>query len=230
MDFLIQTIDGEIKHDFSFTLLESIKYNNWFNNNEDIKYELTDKKTKPGFIPIGEVGFVVQYLKDFHQKYPLPINVPEELFRFAKRYIFNGNEESFINKGQMFVKSNDVIKYPHNGVIDSGGLDLPVGSYQFSNIIDIQSEYRCFVFKNKLVGIQNYSGDFEIFPDVNIIKNMIMDYKKSPIAYTLDVGVSKSGTFVIEVHDFFSCGLYGFSDHRILPFMHSQWFYEFLKS
>jgi ATP-grasp domain-containing protein len=230
MDFLIQTIDGNIEHDFSFTLLESIKYNNWLNNDDDIKYELTDEETKSGFIPIGEVGFVVNYLREHHNKYPLPINVPEKLFRYAKRNIFNGNEEAFWGKGEMYVKSNSIIKYSINGLIDSNKYDLPVGDYQFSEIIDVQSEYRCFIFKNKLVGIQNYSGDFTIFPDVNVIKNMIIDYKDSPVAYTLDVGINESGTFVIEVHDFFSCGLYGFSDHRILPFMFSQWFYEFIKS
>ena len=49
---------------------------------------------------------------------------------------------------------------------------------------------------------------------------MIKNYTTSPKAYTLDIGVNKKdGTFVIEVHNFFSCGLYGFSDHKLLPLM-----------
>lgn len=31
------------------------------------------------------------------------------------------------------------------------------------------------------------------------------------------------------VHDFFSCGLYGFADHNILPYMFKDWFKEFTK-
>ena len=39
-------------------------------------------------------------------------------------------------------------------------------------------------------------------------------------AYTLDFSISKEhGTFVLEAHRFYSCGLYGFSDYQILPWM-----------
>ena len=53
---------------------------------------------------------------------------------------------------------------------------------------------------------------------------MIETYKpEAPVAYTLDIGVEKyRGTFIIECHRFFSCGLYGFSDHRRYPKMLSQ--------
>ena len=87
---------------------------------------------------------------------------------------------------------------------------------------------RCFVYQNKLVGLQNYSGDFTKFPNVDIINKMIDTYKSSPVAYTLDVAIDKNNTVVIEVHDFFSCGLYGFNDHRILPYMFSKWFNNFI--
>jgi len=57
---------------------------------------------------------------------------------------------------------------------------------------------------------------------------MINSYITQPIAYTLDVGVVNDKTYIIEVHDFFSCGLYGFSNHQILPFMFSRWFNSFI--
>ena len=100
--------------------------------------------------------------------------------------------------------------------------------YQFSQVILIDSEWRAFVYKGKLVGLQNYCGEFTLFPDVEKIKEMIKAYKSAPIAYTLDVGINANGTFVIEVHDFFSCGLYGFSDSS-LPFMFSQWFHQYIQ-
>lgn len=236
MNFLIQTINGEIKHDFSFTLLESIEYNNWYNNNENIKYQFTNdivNRTnsliphKTNIIPIGSVEFVLKFLEQFHNKKPLPKNVPVELFSFANRHIFNGTKKDLKGHGKSFVKSNDNIK----GFTDIVNDDyvLPEGNYQISELINIDSEYRCFVHKDKLVGLQNYSGDFTLFPNIEIINRMINNYKNSPIAYTLDVGINDTGTFIIEIHDFFSCGLYGFSDLKILPYMFSQWYFNFIK-
>ena len=85
-------------------------------------------------------------------------------------------------------------------------------------MIDIDSEWRVFVFNQTLYGIQNYSGDFTMFPDVKLIKEMIKNYNNNG-AYTLDIGINNDGTFIIECHDFFSCGLYGFSDYKMLPLM-----------
>ena len=62
-----------------------------------------------------------------------------------------------------------------------------------------------------------YSGEFNIFPDVAEINKMISAYTEAPPAYTIDVGVNTKGeTVIIECHNFFSCGLYGFSDYRYL--------------
>ena len=41
-----------------------------------------------------------------------------------------------------------------------------------------------------------------MFPDVDLIKEMIKDFNYNN-AYTLDVGINKDGTFLIECHDFF---------------------------
>jgi hypothetical protein len=56
---------------------------------------------------------------------------------------------------------------------------------------------------------------------------MIKEYKSSPIAYTLDVGVNSNNTFIIEIRDFFS---YGFSNNKILSYMFSDWFNECIKN
>ena len=71
------------------------------------------------------------------------------------------------------------------------------------------------------------TGDFTIFPNIDKINKMI--FKSAPVAYTLDVAICDGATVVIEVHDFFSCGLYGFSDLKILPYMFSQWYYEYIR-
>lgn len=222
MKFLIQTVDGEITHDFSFVLLESIRFQNWMNPNS-IEYKLIDGEsiTPMGYIPIGSVEFVSKYLKDHHKIEVDPINIPNELlgYKWTGRKVINGTEKDIV--GEKFVKSNDKIKL-FTEICDTA----PKGNYQISDLIDITSEWRAFVFDGKLVGLQNYSGEFDCFPDVNRIREMVSEYKSQPISFTLDVAVGDVGTVIIEVHDFFSCGLYGFSEHKLLPYMFSNWFFR----
>jgi len=223
MKFLIQTINGKVKHDFSFTLLESIEFQNWLRNDKSFEIRFTDEPTMPNYIPVGSVEFVSKYITDYYGITPKPKNIPLELIgkNWTGRNVINGTEKDII--GEKFVKSNDRIK-SFTEICKTA----PEGNYQISDLIDIESEWRAFVFEGELVGLQNYSGEFDVFPNVDKIKAMINTYKKQPVAFTLDVAISNNDTVIIEVHDFFSCGLYGFSDHKILPFMFSKWFYSFV--
>lgn len=247
MKFLVQKINNQIRHDFSFTLLESTRFHNWLTHGHDrmaVRFMNTEaddtdvvqpfefRKYHHSYIPIGSVEFVTQFLETFYGLHPKPINVPNELFSFANREIWNGGNMSLEGlKGKWFVKSNDQIKGIAKVVKDPDILSVPPnGNYQISKYITIDSEWRAFVYKGKLVGLQHYIGEFTMFPNVDHIKMMINAYKSAPMAYTLDVGVyNHCDTFVIEVHDFFSCGLYGFSAHNILPSMFGRWFYEYTR-
>lgn len=248
MKFLIQKIGGNVRHDFTFTLLESIRFQNWLRNEEEIKVKFIDtpeikepddiyppipfKSFHEKYVPVGSVEFVSEFIEHFYGFTPKPINVPQELFSFADRYIINAGAEYFHHCGKMFIKSNDKIKGVCGIVNQNEPINLPAGNYQYSQIITIDSEWRAFVYNGKLVGLQNYAGEFTKFPNVGVIKEMIKAYKSAPIAYTLDVGVQEfnhNKTFVIEVHDFFSCGLYGFADHAIYPNMLYKWFWQFIQ-
>jgi hypothetical protein len=266
MKFLIQKINKEIRHDFSFTLIDMIRFKNWLYENRNgnkiiakyLNYDPTIqpdpnnyqsvlqslmipfKESHKNYVPIGSVEFVTEFLQHFYGLTPKPLNVPEELFRYAEREIFNGNHLIMKGRtGDYFVKSNDKIKsfaeFIEFNSSETFPCDIPVGNYQYSQKIDIQSEWRAFVYEGKLVGLHNYSGDFTLFPNVNIINAMIKVYKSAPIAYTIDIGVGVDKefpyyikTFVIECHDFFSCGLYGFNQ-PILVNMFYKWFREYLK-
>lgn len=238
MKFIIQTKDGQIIHEFSFALLESIKYQKWLGN-DTIEVLLSDSIWSyngilyPGYIPIGSVDFVTEYLMRYYDKEPKPINIPKQLLdiKWTNRVVFNGTDKDIV--GFKFVKSNDKIK-SFAGICSESPMYIVrpdvAGNYQISDVMDINSEWRAFVYKNNLVGLQNYSGQFDLFPDVNKIREMIEVYTESPIAYTLDVAIHGDNytTSIVEVHDFFSCGLYGFNDYRILPYMHERWFNEFI--
>lgn len=252
--FLIQTISGEIVHDFTFTLIEMIKYHNWYYIDDQINYvkcEIQDIDSRyKDFCPIGSVEFVHLFYKKLYNIDNIkPINVPNELmdFYFTNRIIknyninditdisllkdFECNLPNFNSSSTLFIKSNDEIKDPQNGFYKVKDLNNLTGnSFQISSTIDILSEYRCFIFKNKLIGLHFYTGDFTHFPNVDKINKMIKSYKETaPIAYTLDVGVSHGETIVIECHNFYSCGLYGFNDIQ-LPLMHWLWHIKFLEN
>jgi hypothetical protein len=253
MKFLIQKINGEIRHDFSFTLLESIRFKNWLTRNDKkdkiiVKYinipELLEpddiyppilfKSFHSSYVPVGSVEFVTEFLQKFYGLTPKPRNVPEALFdvRYAQRYIINSTEAYFPHCGKSFIKSNDKIKSVCGIFNEKEPINLPAGNYQFSEVISINSEWRAFVYEGKLIGLQNYSGEFTVFPDVEAIRSMINAFEKSgtaPVAYTLDVGVNNYHTFIIEIHDFFSCGLYGFTEHAKYPSMLHKWFYQYIQ-
>jgi len=219
MKFLIQKINGEIVHDFSFTLLNAIKYNSWLHREHDIvKYfdcvpeqmAFQFKDMHRTYVPVGSVEFVSGFLVHFYGIRPKPLNIPDELldYKFTKRFVFNGVETELV--GKKFVKSNDKIKNVC-GIFNENEYALPKGNYQISDVINIDSEWRVFVYQGKMIGLQNYCGEFMKFPDVDAIRKMVDEYKSSPITYTLDVGVNDEGTFVIECHEFFSIGLYSFN-------------------
>lgn len=243
MKFLIQKIDGRIQHDFSFTLLKSIEYMQWVRNDPKavkVKYYHCEYNGDFGFkpfhvnyVPVGSVEFVSAWFNQFYGVKPKPINVPEELFGFSHRKIENvTNMELGRYVGDYYIKSNDKIKGYQEMIKlipDMIPYDIPIGQYQISTLTDIDSEWRCFVYMGDLVGMQHYSGDFKMFPCIEDIMLMIKAYKSAPNAYTLDIGIHDENNFVIECHDFFSCGLYGFADHRVLPYMFYRWHQQYLR-
>ena len=101
---------------------------------------------------------------------------------------------------------------------------------QVSGVIpDIVSEWRVFIDKKDMrgpvIGCECYSGDPIAFPKADRIRQFIEAYTLSPEIYTLDVMVDKFGnTWVVECHEFFSCGLYGFEYINYPNIVNRAWF------
>lgn len=221
--FLIQTIEGQVVHDFSFQLIEAIRYHNWYSNEQTYRFILSETVKELDAIPIGSLEFVFDYMN-------LNLNIPKEKIKPINVPIQLTNK-SYTQRNCSVLKSTDLVFFKHplfiksatqyktfTEIVDSND-NIPNDLYFVSEVIEIESEWRGFVFNGELVGLQNYTGDFTLFPDVMIIRAMISAYTSSPLAYTLDVGINKIGTFIIEVHPFVSCGLYGFRENRVLPQM-----------
>ena len=255
MDFLLQVDEtGFPIADFVYETAQSLDYQQWYTGEAVQKLRLTkdglnnwhDYRYLEPFIPVGTVEFVHDFMKSVHKRNPLkPLNIPQPFFDngyFLNREVriltgtelqkFNGKSERY------FIKSNDIVKgFTYFGSVkDLNKKKLKSNEhYIVSDPLDILSEWRCFVFRGKLVGLNNYSGDFCEFPNVDKINEIIRIYERYgehiPPAYTVDVAISNNGQTIIsiiEFHHFYSCGFYGFSDCRIIPQMLSQWYNWFL--
>lgn len=261
--FLLQTVGNRVRHDFVFEMEHAIDYQNWRGNEMKADYceleninSITDNIEN--IVPIGTVefvhSFIDEHIKQNGSQEIQPLNVPHELIYYTGRkvcnYILTENGRYYVlehfehdcdkKNADVFIKSNDKIKSPLNGwykmddVLDRD--KLPDGKYQISTHIDIISEYRCFVYKDELRGIQYYSGDFTRYPNIQTIKDIMKKYYwdfgegKAPQAYTLDVAITGEGeTVVMECHEFYSCGLYGFNDYSVLPYMFIRTFNDIKK-
>jgi len=243
MKFLIQSVNKQIVHDFSFYLIEAINYQNWYNKGkeyfEPITYILSDKVPYNwqfnDYIPIGTVEFVHIFYKRFYAMKELePINIPIWLM---DNTMTKGNKEyikEFCKKNEIdpvFIKSTEKIK-DDSYILHLKELDNYLsnrGKYFAREILDFESEWRYFIFNNRIVGVNNYSGDPTLFPanpdSLVFVYDIIEKYKDQPPSYTIDIGLESGSnrTRLIEMHHFYSCGFYGFNDQTIIPQMFSQW-------
>lgn len=230
--FLIPEEDVKL-YDFVWNLVKAVDFQNWYYNENKyiVKYVKDTKieKINENEIPVGSLEFVLTNIN----KKVYPINIPKSLATpyFLKRKVWQGIflpsddpdliqsiEENF--KNSFFVKTQDRYKDFCDIVSLCDLKHLTPQRYLISEKKVIISEWRSFIFNDKLVGLQNYDGDFTCFPDIDFLKKCIDCYTDSPRAYTLDIGIGqKKENFIIEVHPFVSCGLYGFEDYRILPQM-----------
>lgn len=229
MKFIIESSDIRediLYYDFSYEMVNAVRYHQWYRNNQDMSYSFSRDSLygSPG-IPIGSIPYVHNYMKYVGIPIPPPNYIPAGLFRndYLNREIKRHGSEKDVHPG-VFIKSLDKLK-SYCGIYEK----VPVGNYLISEIVEFSSEYRCFVYRNELVGLKHYCGDFDKLPDVGIVKRMIVDLGWDKLAYTIDVGLIGGRTSLIEVHDFYSIGLYGFNNYQILPYMFGGWWNQYYR-
>ena len=198
-------------------------------------------------IIIGCIESTEYFFKNNYNFIPKPITYPKCLSVYLDRNIksmYYSKLKQLINKNKIqfpiFIKPKNKLKAFTGGVyknitdfnyIENYDVkDISNLEVYISDVIDIKSEYRCFVYKNKLVGIQHYSGDFKSFLNNNNLKKIfkiIKDFKDvSPISYTLDIGKTiNSQIELIEINDFWAIGSYGF-DNKLYASMLRDRFIE----
>lgn len=237
--FLIQK-ENDYLLDFCNQTVEAINYLNWYNGQKTYDYKIISMNTIfqdidfifKGYIPVGSIEFVLTYYKRYYNIDDIkPICIPDELNKekYLLRKVGKGSDiaDFDLNK-PLFIKNISAFK--KETIIDYMRKSFENDRFLISECIDIKSEWRGFVLNGDLLDIRCYSGDFTIFPNVDIIYDMIKDYTEAPKAYTIDVAVTERGTVLIEIHQFFSCGLYGFNDNKRLIHMTVQNHLDIIKN
>lgn len=223
--------------DFGDTAIRMVDYHNWLHPEERAySFELFPSSAElaslmksyndrnAATVPIGSVEFALAWFKTMGIDNVKPLNIPRELWHFCDREIAVGKLKDFT--GTYMIKDINIIKYEYNQKVDIYPEMLYGSHYHYSLQIrefflsewlpDVVSEWRVFVFDGKICDIRCYSGDFWATPDRQYIESIVKEYDNP--SYTLDVMVTPKRTEILELHDFFSCGLYGFED-PILPLM-----------
>ena len=89
----------------------------------------------------------------------------------------------------------------------------------------IKSEFRCYIHRDKVVDIRNYSGDLFCSPSEEYLTSVINSNKEFPIAYTIDIGVLENGeNVVVEYNDMWAIGNYGMSNDDYLKLLKARYF------
>lgn len=198
-------------------------------------------------IPVGTINFSKWVLsKQGYNNVLRPIEVPYFLQcqDFMKREYTITDYKDLPKTGRYFVKDVSHLKASNASCVFMNNFgswfeeytslepnkDIRINETKFSvsSILDIQSEYRVLVCDDKVQGVQYYNGDCLVFPDAYIIREIIREIEIQrvlghllPKSYTLDIGVCDRGTFLIEMHNFVSCGTYGFCGD-VLPYMYTE--------
>lgn len=224
MKAFLETLGDEYLDDFvycSVLPLKDLGYTIVKFDGADLENTLLNKHVTLSDIVIGSVEATAAFFKMLNIEEPQYLGYPKELEQFLGRTISKVTlEECKQYNYPFFIKPAEKVKLFTGSLIEKESTinflkdfcNIPSNSLVYlSNPVTIKSEYRVFVYKREIKGIQFYSGNFKTFPNIETIEEMVKTYTSSPIAYTLDVGViDKNQTILIEVNDFWAIGSYGF--------------------
>lgn len=229
MNIYIQKFGRDFVDDWAYTAYEGFKKRD---EHKIFFFEDIEDVPKDAMV----VGFIEDTRKFFEIigfKEPRPLGIPEELKEYIGRKIEIKTLGEFKNDTQLpiFVKPYDKLKTFPSGVIkNASSRKMLFNEYpdeamvMTSEVLNMESEYRGFVRRGKLIGLKHYHGDFKLFPDVSVIEEAILKYKSAPISYTIDWAVTDDNkTVLIECNDGWSVGCYGLDPELYAGFLMDRW-------
>jgi len=179
---------------------------------------------------VGGVGNVRARLEKLGITKEDEIEYPEELQEFLNRKVWTSTLNRVISEEQVGVFIKPLETKLFQGKVINEFKDLIGLNYEkevevwCSEVVDIVTEWRCFVRYEELLDVRYYKGNWDSKLDLSIVKDAISKYKSQPKSYCLDFGVDVSGKhYLIEVNDGHSLGSYGMGAISYAKFLSARW-------
>lgn len=208
---------------------------------EIVKYETIDEIYQLVTNEDIVLDYINQCLTIFDKfgKHPELPNYPEVLKPFLGRKIWIDNINSINSnpdKWGVFVKpikekafTGRVINSPRDLI----GCGSCYENYDVlcSNVIDIQKEWRGFIYYDELIDLRPYNGDWHYNYNSKVIDKVIETFKTwedRPVACSLDFAViedagGKQHTIFLEANDAYALGNYGLNHIDYAKMISARW-------
>ena len=225
MKFLIQTtsINGHIipATEDAYQVIEDMKYKEWHDGTpltETIIIHSDRMDYGRDVCPVGAVEFVHSYMLENEIPIPPAVDVQVHFPTLTPtRYYSNPN----IDK-EYFIK--DAINVKGLEPTITKEVDWPrvsSGKLLCLDVVDYLSEYRIFILNSDIIGLKHYIGDIYAFPPATFVKQLAESLPN--FTGTIDIGQTLDNWNVIEIHNAYSCGLYG-QKHKVARWLWTWWF------
>ncbi|MEO1232317.1 MAG: ATP-grasp domain-containing protein, partial [Myxococcota bacterium] len=164
----------------------------------EVDYGLVDERTfgrtrfRPEDVFVGDIPYTSRFIREvLRRDFEMLECYPAELRPFLGRDIFP------LSLDELRMRTKPLFVKPMEPKLFAGGVQtfeevephLPPG-YDTSlatcfgaEPVDIRAEYRFFVSRGEIVGIQHADGDFRRFPEVGEIKEWIASFRAQPVAF-----------------------------------------------
>ena len=179
---------------------------------------------------VGGVGNVRKRLKNLGIEKIDEIEYPSELRKYLNRKVWTSTLKQVIANEQygIFIKPKQTKLF--QGKLIQEFKDFIDLNYQdeiqiwCSEIINIVTEWRCFVRYGEILDVRYYKGKWDSRLDIEVVNQAINEYKSQPKSYCLDFGVDANGKhYLIEVNDGHSLGTYGMGAISYAKFLSARW-------
>lgn len=183
---------------------------------------------------VGSVEFMTEVFRRIGiEEQP---RIPYNNFRNEKRMMM----EDFEYEKPVFIKPVHIKKFTGT-IIDEYNYTqykhhYPETEIIVQDIINFESEWRCYIFRNKFVDIKHYSGD--LFVDMRILESHLEDTlsviqddeEDFPETFVIDLGLYKTGILsttnctVVEFNDMWAIGNYGVPNDLYVRMLKDRYF------
>jgi len=186
-------------------------------------------------IVFGSIGLARKGLELLGVPNPPNLDYPAELRLFLGRTVGEstlGEVRSLFMEGghpAKFVKPRDTQKAftgyvieRYKDLIKTAEFDDDMPVY-VQDPVSFASEWRVYVLRGEVLGIGHYHGDPLEMPTPSVVRAMVQAYDSAPVAYGLDVGLSRGRTQLVEVNDAYALGSYGLHHLRYVQMIEARW-------